>query len=251
MIAKLSKILFEVIFLIIGLCIAVLIVSFSFSKVGTSLKYDTFSGTVNKKALVITSPSFATINKLDVYEGELVKQGDELASLKIINEPNSQSISQTLISDETYKVSKDQQTITVYAPSDSIIGKVSYAEKSSVRSQLEIMTLYPLTSSSILIDDTTRTFNIANYSGVFVQKQDDTKNNYPVNVLKTFPVDSQKDGGTTLYGVFVKTEDSSLFDNGENVVILATKKSNNSNLISSLQHVIMSTYSKYKIIITK
>jgi hypothetical protein len=251
MLAKISKIVFELIFLIIAIGIAVLIISLTFGVVNSKYKYDEFTGKVTKKELIITSPSFAIIESLNVYEGELVKKGDQLANLKIITEPNSQSISDTLVSDDTYKISKDKNNVIVYAPSDGIVGSVSYAEKSSVRPELQILTLYPLASSSVLIDDKLQNFNISNYSELSIQKQNDSKDISPIKLLSTYPVDSPKDGGTTLYANFVKNTDSNQFNNGEDVVILATKKDIPNNLISALINGIMSTYNKYRKIIIK
>lgn len=249
MITKLSKILFELLFLVIGICIAVLVVVFAFNKISSNSEHDTFSGTVNKKELVITSPSFATIEKLNVYEGQLVKKGDELANLKILIQPKNQSDAGTLIDSETYKAKGNN--IMVYAPTDSIVGKVFYAEKSSVRPEIDIITLYPLQSSSIIINDKFKDFKPGDYNDLFLQKQSTDKDKYLIKLLDTFPVDSQKDGGKTFYAAFAKNEDSKLFDNGGDVIILAVKKNKPTNLILDLKDVIVATYSKVVLILHK
>lgn len=234
---KISKILIEITFLILGICLATIIVGVAFNNINSRSQYESFPGIVNKKELVIASPSFAIIEKIDVYEGKLIKKNDELAKLKIVVESKNRSELDAYVNNENFKL--DGDILTVYSPADGIVGKVFFAEKSNVKPEIDIISIYPFQSSSVTFFDKNNKFIPGDYKNILAQKQDSDVEKFQLNLLNTYPVDSSTNGGKSFYAAFSDPEAPKHFENNGVVTVLAEKRSRPNNLFTFISNLLI------------
>lgn len=220
-----TKILKEIVVLTIVLGVAITIGFFVVKNIMAEKGYVVLSGKVVKKDLSIVSPVFGSVESLPVGEGQLVKKGDTIAMIKFFNDGGTNIPN---IDSSTFSLQGNE--IKVISPVDAIVARELFAENSVLKPGADFMVLYPLKSVTINVSVPSDGSGIANYSSLFVIKD---QKQYPIEDIKSLPIDQDVNGGALDYASFVKVEDSVNFYNGQTVTIKAFSDTTTSTVVST------------------
>lgn len=183
--------------------------------IGKRADYDVLRGSVEKKELRVISPVFGSIESFPIGEGQFVKKGDILATIKVFGAGSEKPNINSTIFDF------DGDKIDVINPEDGVVAKKLFAEKTVLKPGIDFLVLYPIKGAVVKFGLPDSKDQLAKYASLVVL---DNGREYLLKVAETLPVDSQINGERNYYGVFDDEEDSKNFYNNQKIEIKAVKQ---------------------------
>lgn len=174
----------------------------------------TLTGKVSKSSLMISSPIYGELTSLPIYEGEFVKKGQIISTVKVISHPQDT----TLLNTDVFSYKDDE--LTLYSPVDGIVATILTAEKSTVTPQTTFITIYPVSKVTVSIY-LPMTDAIQNYKNFSTSVKKDAKK-YPIVIKKSYPVKADQNN-QVYFATFKNIEDSKAFYADQSVSIYADK----------------------------
>lgn len=172
-------------------------------------------GRIEKVPLKVSSPTYALIDKLPVQIGQLVKKGDTLAVLKDISDNEKEiDINSSLFQKD------ENNMITVFAPTDGIVAEIYFSENSTVKPQLDVLSLYPFDTTRVRFSSDKEI--VDNDAMVTIRFEGQT---LELNLLDTLPTKLIGDESYVYYASFKNPMSSLLFYDNQRVDILVSDES--------------------------
>ena len=212
-----KKILKELIALECSLIVAIVLIFLITQLVGQT-NYDTFVGNVNKVPIDVSSPVYGQILTLPLTEGETVKKGQTLATIRIFGTHFTPPASSDLFHVQG-------NILSVQSPADGIVGEVALAPLSMIESTGTLTQIYTVDNIEIQIL-LPQGKDISSYTAFYAST---TQNGprYPLQVLGQIPTDvvSNIPLTTTVYRAKCQqVTDCQKIVNYEAITIYAQKK---------------------------
>ncbi len=221
-----KKIILEIIAVIGALAVAGVIILFLFTQNIGQVTFDTFSGTVNKTPVNITSPVYGQIMTLPTGEGDTVKPGQILATIHILN-PNTIPVKSPL-----YSVNTQTMILQVLSPTSGVVGQVYFAPLSTVAGAGALMQIYTANSMEIQVLIPQKS-NINDYAALYASHPPDQQK-YLLHIVGQIPTNvlANIDPTTSVYQATC-THCQALLDN-QGIAIYAQRKQENSPFLDKL-----------------